>query len=50
MEHSPSEANSHSESQEISRLVRNPKVHCHVHINPCIEQDESSPQRSTLFL
>jgi hypothetical protein len=34
MEQSPSEANTRSASQEISRLLRNSKVHCRVHTDP----------------
>jgi hypothetical protein len=34
MRRSPWEANSHSASQEITRILSNPKFHYRVHINP----------------
>jgi hypothetical protein len=53
MEQSPSwETNNHSASQEIPRLVRNPKVRYRVHSapGPYPEPHESSPHPPALFL
>jgi len=53
MEHSPSDANSHSASQEILHLFWKPKVDYRVYKSPASgpypEADESSPQVCTLF-
>jgi len=47
------EANSHSASQEIPRLLQNPKVHLRVHnappLAPYPETDAPSPHPPTLF-
>jgi hypothetical protein len=47
-------ANSHSASQGIHHLLRNPKVHYRVHnlraTGPYREPDESSPHHHNLFI
>jgi len=56
MEQSPTwESNTHSASQEIPRLLRNPKIHYHVHsqetaTGTCPEPDAFNSHFSTLFL
>jgi hypothetical protein len=55
MEQNPGKANSRFADQETPRILRNPKVHYHIHmkapLDPMVhELYESSPHPHTLFL
>jgi hypothetical protein len=50
MGHSPTSADSCSASQDIHRLLRNPKVLRHAYMNPSPEPDKSNVRYYTVYL